>query len=934
MLVAEIGDEQAQAQHKERGAAQRQIAGPLQAGENQQVTGLFLEKAGASLTNVDVVANAVRGSGRQEPMGQTLQTVLVQRQKEAGRLVGTVIAGKAWMAARVDGLNPAVVASVDALFGREVNAAAQLKLVKIGQRLGSLFQAGEVEASAGGSFLTGQEAKSEHGQAGDGQSKDREQSVGEKRSGREGTQPAPDGGGQQQGCHHHAGEFPRQHRRHQGAPQQAGQQNRQNPALQDFHLETIRVRGAIPAQGELPPVNPIQPKRISAPPCGAPLRNLSPLATPPSGDKVELSGLKLPEVPNSPPPGKPPKSLTRRLLKWAGIATLGVTAGTSILGGIAYQGNHQALLAPTVHVYPQQLEQPATPSLARQVQSVPAPAAETLAKAPPPGVQILIPSGTVEQWINSPKLQAQISNQLSQAQGKIQQQIGQVRVPSGQVLLDVTLPMPTSNQSFLHVGGLNLPSLGYQALQTEAVPLQVDYRADTLETGLKVDVQQLREAPGQGPGVWLGGVKVTVSAPEGYIPVAGEVNLALDLQGQSTRAQIERLRKMPGQERLIQQLQARLDQGQRLQRIIQEQGLDNVLEAGLNQDLAFQGKVLTGKEPLVQTSLHVWAVPDRTGDGKADLQVTQQNQLDNLRNLRVQVDEIGGDSAPSGMIDKFVHDQARQALISNLEKQIPQLDQQIQQTALDQVGAQLRSQAGQIQAQANGQLHQLYARDPQIPGLGSVQQIKVGPGGVLLELPGQQGGDGLKLAPGALQSGQVAVGIDRTSLNQQLKQRVDWDQILQKAGGTSFKMSWARDAQNRPVHPELRSRDGKLFMHVEINAQRNLLPGQKPGLLDNISTALDIPLQFKTDQGKLVVHADLQGAELQSLKAGGLDLSKLVPASAITKLVGDQALGQTVDPAGWGGARFDRVQVSPGGDLTVVVGTTAATVDWASQALK
>lgn len=682
-------------------------------------------------------------------------------------------------------------------------------------------------------------------------------------------------------------------------------------------------------------MDPIQPKKIAFPPPNAPLRHLSPLATPPAADKVELSGLKLPDAPDPQPPSKPPKSLLRRMLKWTGIATLGVTAGTSILGGIAYQGNHQALIAPTVHVYPQQLEQPAPPSLVQRVQGAPAVIEAAVLKAPPPpGVEILIPSATVQQWMNSPQLQAQISSQLGQAQGQIQQQIGQVKVPSGQVLLDVTLPMPTSNQSFLHLGGVNLPSLGYQALQTEAVPLQVDYRADTVETGLKVDVQQLREAPGQGPGVWLGGVRVTVSAPEGHIPVAGEVHLALDLQGQSTRAQIERLRKMPGQEKLIQQLEARLEQGQRVQRIIQEQGLDHLLEAGLNQDLAFQGKVQTGKDPLVQTTLHVWAVPDRSGDGKADLQVTQQNQLDNLGKLRVQVDKIGGDKAPSGMVDKFVHEQARQALIANLESQIPQLNQQIQQTALAQVGGQLRAQAGQIQAQANGQLHQLYARDPQIPGLGSVQQIKIGPGGVLLELPGQPGGDGLKLAPGGLQPGQVAVGIDRTSFNQQLKQRVNWDQILEKAGGSGFKMSWARDAQNLPVHPELRSREGKLFMHVEINAQRNLLPGQKPGLLDNISTAMDIPLQFKTDQGKLMVNADLKGAELQSLKAGGLDLSKLVPASAITKLVGDQALGQTVDPAGWGGARFDRVQVSPGGDLTVVVGTTAATVDWASQALK
>lgn len=694
------------------------------------------------------------------------------------------------------------------------------------------------------------------------------------------------------------------------------------------------LEGTVPPQVELLAVNPIQSNRILAPrqPQGS-LRNLSPLATPPPSDQVELSGARLPESQDPKPPSPPPKSLTRRMLKWAGIATLGVTAGTSILGGIAYQGNHQALIAPTVHVYPQQLQQTAPPTLAQQVQK---PAAPAVAPQAPPaaGVEILVPEATLQQWIHSPQLQGMISTSLSSAQGQIQQQIAQVKVPSGQVLLDATLPMPTSNQSFLHLGGVNLPSLGYQALQTEAVPLKVDYRADTVETGLKVDVRQLREAPGKGPGVWLGGVKVSVSAPEGKIPVAGEVNLALDLQGQSTRAQIERLRKMPGQEKLIQQLEARLEQGQRLQGILQEQGLDHLLEAGLNQDLAFQGQVVTGKEPLVETTLNIWAVPDRNGDGKADLQVTQQNSLDNLRNLRVEVGEIGGDKAPSGTLDKFVHNQARSALISNLESQIPQLNQQIQQQALQQVAGQLRAQAGQIQAQANGQLRQAYAHDLQIPGLGSVQQIKVGPGGVLLQLPGQPEGDGVQLAPGALKAGQVAVGVDRSSLNQQLQQRVDWDGQLSKAGGSGFQVSWSRDAQNRPVHPELRARDGKLFLHVEVNAQKVLQPGQRPGMLDDISTALDIPLEFKTDHGKLSIGADLKGAELQRLQAGGFDVSKLVPASAITQLIGEQTLAQTVDPAGWGGARFDRVQVGPGGDLTVVVGTTPATVDWASQALK
>ncbi|MBS2039725.1 hypothetical protein JST97_32365 [bacterium] len=682
-------------------------------------------------------------------------------------------------------------------------------------------------------------------------------------------------------------------------------------------------------------MQPIQPKfHSTVPVVSSNLRNLSPVGPQVVGDQVELSK---PPACEPQAPARAPKSFKRRLLKWAGVASLSLTASAGILGGIAYQANHQALVAPTVHVYPQQLAQPAVPSLTQQVKQAPSqPKVSSVSAQQAPvatGVQISVPAATLQQWLHGPKLQQAISSQLVQAQGQIQQQIGQVKVPSGQVLLDVTLPMPTSDASFLHLGGVDLPSLGYRALQTEAVPMIVSYRADPVQTGLKVDLQQVNQAPEKGPGLWVGGVKVTVSAPEGKIPVAGDVKLALDTQGQATRAQIDRLRQLPGQAKLIAQLESRLEQGQHVQKLIDQQGLGHLLEAGLNQNLEFQGHVKTGQGPLVQTTLNIWAVPDRNGDGKADLQITQSNQLENLRNLKVEVDQIGGDQAPSGRLDKLVHDQARRALISNLESQIPQLNGQLQQSALDQVSAQLKTQVEHLQAGANQQLGQAYGQ-LQLPGLGPVTQVKVGSGGVLLEVPGSPGGDGVVAGSEGLKPGQVAVGVDRVSLNQQLQQRVKWDEQLSRAGGSGYKLSWAPDPHGQPQRPELRGGDGKLFLHVELVAQKAAGTGQAPGFLDNVNTALDIPLHFRTEGGKLMIQADLKTAELQRLQAGGMDLSKLVPVSALTGLIGNQALSQTVDPAGWGGVRFEQVKVGPGGDLTVVVGTSPAAIDWATQGLR
>lgn len=652
------------------------------------------------------------------------------------------------------------------------------------------------------------------------------------------------------------------------------------------------------------------------------------------GEQVSLSGARAP-APKTEVARFSPSAL-HRLKKWTGIAALAVVGSTSLLGGIAYMGNHQALVAPTVHVYPNQLAAPAVkaqPShAAAPVKRPPAP--QPAAAPSAPGAEIAIPMATLRQWMNSPQMQKAVSAQLVQAQGQIDRQIGAVKVPSGNVLLDVTLPLPTGQKNLLHIGGVNLPSLGYHALQTDTVPMTVSYSADTVHTGLRSSVAQVRKAPEKGPGVWIGGVKVIVSAPDGQIPVAGAVNLGLDLDGSAAKAQIARLRNMPGQEKLVAELQSRVDRGQRLQKELKRDGLEDLASAALNQNLAFQGHVSTGKGPLVQTTLNVWVVPDRNGDGKPELQITQENNVDALRNLEVGVDSIGGDKAPSGLIDGIVHDQARKALISNLKAQIPQLNQQIQQTAMQEVQHQLRAQAGGFQGQANGQLGQVYAHHLNVPGLGTVDHIKVGPGGVLLEMPGVPGGDAVGLDTRGLQAGQVAVAVNRTTLNQQLAQQVNWDSLLQKTGGAGGQLSWAKDAKGQPIHPELRAHDGKLFLHAEMNAKSG---GPSAGfagpmsMLNDVDVALDIPLNFRTNHGKLVVDPNLQGAELQRLQAGGMDLTKLVPASTISGLLAGHSMQQSVDASKWGNAHFDSVRVSPQGNLTVVVGTAPGAMDWATR---
>jgi len=572
------------------------------------------------------------------------------------------------------------------------------------------------------------------------------------------------------------------------------------------------------------------------------------------------------------------------MVKWGSLASLGLVAGTSLLGGIAYQANHQALsVKPSVQVYPQQLKTSPSQTPAEQLKAhksqvtssharsseagsaeskaAPSKSAQTKsthARSDPTRggpIRIMVPAETVREFSHqvqdTAQFKALLQNQSQKAAHDLEQQVAVLKVPDSQVLLDVNLPLPTSDRAFLNVGGVDLPSLGMRALTQEQVPLALDYSTQPVSTGLQVDIQAVDAPAGlQGPGILIGAVQVNLRAPAGKIPIQGHLQLHTDLDGSSTQARLDQLQGKPGQEPLIQQLQQRLSQGQRLQGLLDEQGLNQTLQQGFGQKVEFEANLVTGKAALAGSTLYLWAVPDYSGDGKADIQVTQANQVDGLSQVKVEVTRFDqGDQPPQGKVAAYLHGQVQKALQTGLQQNLPKVTQDLQRLASERAEKEFAKGGPLLEQIANQQLNSLYSRNqslqfntgnPLAPLLSAqVSQVQVTPEGLLIDLQSAAGGTGhaeftgdLKLKPG-----QLAAGIDLSVINTQLR-KIDWKPILEQARQKAdlLDLQFGKNAS-----PQLTFQNGRLLAQFEVTAS---LKGAQPakgatGLVTGATGALD-----------------------------------------------------------------------------------------------
>jgi hypothetical protein len=662
-----------------------------------------------------------------------------------------------------------------------------------------------------------------------------------------------------------------------------------------------------------------------------PAQRLSPLPSSQHTRKEARGRLDVsPDGPeHQPTPPDPPRWWLR-----AGAAGL---AGISAVGAIAYVNNAPALeQMGEIELYPQSLPETADAPQAATRPRAASSSGRGDARVHIPGSQA---RNFLEQLRQQPRVARQLDGQLRQAQQTLQQQLSQVNLGAGEVLLDVRAPLPTSQRSFLHVGEVDLPSLGYRALSSEALPARVAYQMQPLETGLRVQIRPLTqvEAPaGPAQGVLLGAVRVEVSASQTQLDLRGQAQLSLDLDGQGSARQLQRLQGRPGQEPLRQQLQQRQQTGQRLQASLEQQGLLSQVEQAAQQEIQVEAQLQLPSR-LASSTLYLWAVPDQSGDGKADLQLTRSDDWQGLQQLQLRLNQA---ELNSGKQTSYLQRQVQSRIESQLSDQLGQLQTRLPQLIESEVQAAAREGLAQAQREANRQLSRLYQQQIAVGSIPlTLGQIAVRGDALEVDLATRNSG---ALSASTSPSGEhLRISLELSASNRHLRHSVDWPNQLE-AIRKQADLRDLRFAQGQ--EPQLSFRQGRLHLTTEVIAKTKTGLGS---IIDGffgstVHTRLSVPLEVKVQDGRLVVAADRNAVEFQQAQEKlPFNLLDLMPTRIVTNLLSQLALGTglvrpgemntQLDLSQPFGVRFTRAQLDKKGNLIVDFQLDAQAARWAAQ---
>lgn len=607
----------------------------------------------------------------------------------------------------------------------------------------------------------------------------------------------------------------------------------------------------------------------------------------------------LPSAPAQPGrPKEPPQSLARRALKWAGWTGAAVTTTLSALGGVAYLGNREALHQPVsveIHLDQEFYDLPAPgqanpPAALAQQLAEPTPQAPTTPRAQPPvleGATLYIPGSTWRDLQGTPAARQLLDQQVQTVRQRLAEQLGRVEVPPGQVLLDAHLPLPTADRPLLHLGGFNLPSLGYRALEQGTLPLTVDYRLDALSLPLDLSVEPVSVArplvpDGLQGGVFVGGLRVRVTPEQAAVTVRGSAQVGLDRDGSATarrQGALEGQNLTPERRaELSRKLDARQQALQRLQRLDQ-QGLGSYLDSAFHeQKLDFEAAVQTGRQP-VEVTLHVWLSPD--AEGVPRLSLAQESNLEATRALDVRLERLDdAGRRPEGWLHGQVRDLVQQQIANGVRRGVADAGAQLRERAEGEVQRLLADQLPNLTGEANGQLRGALAelQRTRLPATDATGELALAPArmsldGDLVALTlggGPTGSLPAELRPGR---GEVALRVDREALNRQLRDvsaggAMRWDALLGQAKAQAGlpNLSFGRDAQGKTEYPQLLVSNGQpaLAFHVRTGS---------------LASRVTIPLRLAAQDGRLELRADLGAMRLGSAQEKKLPFDALSAVS-------------------------------------------------------
>lgn len=626
------------------------------------------------------------------------------------------------------------------------------------------------------------------------------------------------------------------------------------------------------------------------------------------------------DIQNIPPPPPPPRGWGKTLLNWSGKAALGLTVGAVGLGAIGYLGNREALSqAPQVNIYrerdlfeaagPTQ----APPTLVEQVtQSQPATAPTVLAPPTTPlplkGVSLRVPQATLQALVrdaqNSPQAQKLLQTQSQQLTRLLEQQLGKLKVQDRQLLLDLEMPLPTRQQSFLHLGSVNLPSLGYKALAREPLPLTLNYSVDWLQSHFQVEVTSVPVTQPQMPegatqGVLVGGLRLRLQAPETAMTVQGRVELNHDLEGKGTQAQLAQIQAKlqqtaPGSARhtelsqLAQKLQTRLATGQRLGQQLGDQELKGLLdEAMQDQQVQFQMDLAHPAGTVFEVDYQVWVVPDRDGDGQAEVALKAQPRLDGLSQLEVRLPQAEAQGqSPNSWLGGRIHREVRQRMVEGLRQAAGQATVELQGQAGQLAEQALKERTPELERVIQGELKGLQRQVPStgfsVPMTVALDSLQVDGQAITVSLP-----RGPAMTGHPIPAGEVATRLDGEALNEQLRDvsqggAVHWEPLLNqvKKAADLRRLELGKDSAGKTLYPQLISHKGGAAVKLPLVLQNTAIG---PVIRCNVT----VPVGLEARDGAIQILPQLDSMVWQSTAPPDtlLDPIQWLPASFFNRLV-------------------------------------------------
>ncbi|MFP4496878.1 MAG: hypothetical protein ACLFQV_01605 [Vulcanimicrobiota bacterium] len=506
-------------------------------------------------------------------------------------------------------------------------------------------------------------------------------------------------------------------------------------------------------------------------------------------------------------------------------------------------------------------------------------------------VSIKMSGQTVQSLINSmngehPARQA-INENIDNVDTQMESQLENLGEISGSVLASVRAPLPTDEKPMFYMGVPNLGSKDFYknptdgsnwtitnptgtdlgSVREEKIPISIGYNLNQQAPDFKVESRMF--TPEQEPAppsqdkayVFLMGVKSTVSSEKASMSFSGNVDLTQDLDGKATQAKMDRLAEImqngsPEQvnraSSQVLTLKNRMLESQQLKGRTDKAGVTEMVGNVIgSQDKEFDVSVNfdTGR-PLTEATHYFWLGPDKDGDNKADLYVTQEVNASGLQSISVGDMNIRAaeGTQPGNSILKFgkekVDQQIHKQIDSHIRQQEGMLKQMVQygiqesaKGALpgidEMVNKKFAEQLTKVGQMEHGFQQDDFSKDFQsrINGLEVVNQD--GQSYVVAKVDiGDKSVDGLKesfarhvdSSRETVEAGKILVTADGHNINQMLKDRsegggVNWGSMLEKVAGSNDiveGIEFNKDTQGRTVYPRIIMEDGKPYVNVDV----------------------------------------------------------------------------------------------------------------------